>query len=156
MNYEIVDITQDVSNKYATRVIIDQNTRETMFFYFDAYPSQEDVNAVVGDFLLSLTQNQPQVLTVEQQVALLNPSIRGVRVSARQIRLWLIQHGIQLEAIDIAIASIQDQLIRESVKIEWEYAPYVERNHPWLIPLAQSLGLSESQIDQAFIEAYAI
>lgn len=156
MNYEIVDITQDVSNKYAARVIIDQNTRETMFFYFGAYPSQEDVNAVVGDFLLSLMQNQSQVLTVEQQIALLNPSIKGVRVSARQIRLWLVQRGIQLDSIDGAIASIEDQVIRESVKIEWEYAPYVERNHPWLVPLAESLGLTEDQINQAFIEASII
>lgn len=156
MNYEIVDITQDVSNKYAARVIIDQNTRETMFFYFDNYPSQEDVNSVANTFLLSLQQNQPQSMTIEQQLTLLNPSIKGVRVSARQIRLWLVQHGIQLEVIDSAIASIPDQLIRESVKIEWEYAPYVERNHPWLVPLAESLGLSPEQIDQAFIEAYSI
>jgi predicted RNA-binding protein Jag len=156
MNYEIVDITQDVSNKYVTRVIVDQNTRETMFFYFGAYPSQEHVNAVVGDFLLSLTQNQPQVLTVEQQVALLNPSIKGVRVSARQIRLWLVQHGVQLDAIENAISSIEDPLIRQSVKIEWEYAPYVERNHPWLVPLAESLGLTPEQVDQAFIEASTI
>lgn len=77
-------------------------------------------------------------------------------VSARQIRLWLIQNGYQLFQIDNAINSIEDPIIRETVKIEWEYAPYVDRSHPWLLPLAQSLGLSSEQIDQAFIEASQI
>lgn len=77
-------------------------------------------------------------------------------VSARQIRLWLIQHGFQLSQIESSINAIEDTMIRETVKIEWEYAPYIERNHPWLVPLAQSLGLNENQIDQAFIEASQI
>lgn len=78
------------------------------------------------------------------------------RVSARQIRLWLIEHGFQLGQIDSAINTIEDPITKEIVKIEWEYAPYIERNHPWLVPLAQSLGLSEEQIDQAFLEASSI
>jgi hypothetical protein len=77
-------------------------------------------------------------------------------ISARQIRLWLIQNGFQLSQIDQAINSIEDILIRETVKIEWEYAPYVERTHPWLVPLANSLGLTSEMIDQAFIEASEI
>ncbi len=77
-------------------------------------------------------------------------------VSARQIRLWLINNGFQLIQVEQAIDSIQDLITRETVKIEWEYAPYVERNHPMLIPLAQALGLTENQVDQAFIEAQYI
>ena len=78
------------------------------------------------------------------------------RVSARQIRLWLVGHGIALNQIEAAISTIEDPTTREVVKIEWEYAPYVERTHPWLVPLAQSLGLTEEQVDQAFIEASII
>lgn len=77
-------------------------------------------------------------------------------VSARQIRLWLIQHGVSLSQVDAAIASIPDQLQRDSVQVEWEYAPYVERSHPMLIPLAAALGLTEEQVDQAFREAFGI
>lgn len=77
-------------------------------------------------------------------------------ISARQIRLWLIQHNFQLSQIEFAINNIEDPIVRETVRIEWEYAPYIERNHPWLIPLAQSLGLNEEQIDQAFKEASSI
>ncbi|NBO99650.1 MAG: hypothetical protein EBU90_05925 [Proteobacteria bacterium] len=77
-------------------------------------------------------------------------------VSARQIRLWLITHGFTLDQVDTAINSIEDSSIKNTVKIEWEYAPYIERTHPWLVPLAESLGLNIEQIDQAFREASTI
>lgn len=74
-------------------------------------------------------------------------------VSARQIRLWLIRQGIALSAVDAAIDSIPDPLTRDSVRVEWEYAPYVERSHPMLVPLAASLGLTVDDVDLAFVEA---
>jgi len=74
-------------------------------------------------------------------------------VTARQIRLWLVRHGVSLAAVDAAIDAIPDQQSREEVRVEWDYAPYVERSHPMLIPLAAALGLSESQVDDAFREA---
>lgn len=74
-------------------------------------------------------------------------------VSARQIRLWLVNRGISLAAVDAAIDTIPDQLQRDGVRVEWEYAPYVERSHPMLVPLAAALGLTEQQVDQAFIES---
>jgi hypothetical protein len=77
-------------------------------------------------------------------------------VSARQIRLWLLRQGISLSQVDAAIDAIPDQLQRDSVRVEWDYAPYVERSHPMLVPLAAALGLSEAQVDQAFVEAVTI
>lgn len=74
-------------------------------------------------------------------------------VSARQLRLWLVRHGVSLAAVDAAIAAIPDAQQREECRVEWDYAPYVERSHPMLIPLAAALGLSESQVDEAFREA---
>jgi hypothetical protein len=75
------------------------------------------------------------------------------QISARQIRLWLVAHGISMETVDTAINSITDESIRNSVRVEWEYAPYIERKHAWLVPMATSLGFTEDQIDQAFREA---
>lgn len=89
------------------------------------------------------------------QSADLTPAI-PTSVSARQIRLWLVRHGISLAAVDAAIDAIQDQLQRDSVRVEWDYAPYVERAHPMLVPLAAALGLTEAQVDQAFVEAATI
>lgn len=77
-------------------------------------------------------------------------------VSARQIRLWLVGHGISLATVEEAIDSIPDQTTRDMTRVEWEYAPYVERTHPMLIPLAAALGLTEQQVDQAFREAVNI
>jgi hypothetical protein len=77
-------------------------------------------------------------------------------VSARQIRLWLIRNDISLAQVDAVIDAIPDHLQRDSVRVEWEYAPYVERSHPMLVSLAAALGLSEQQVDQAFIEASSI
>jgi hypothetical protein len=78
------------------------------------------------------------------------------KVSARQIRLWLIQNGINLQSVYDAINAIEDLALRDSISVEWEYAPYIERSHPMLVPLAQSLGLSENDIDRAFSEAINI
>jgi hypothetical protein len=77
-------------------------------------------------------------------------------VSARQIRLWLVTHGIPLASVDAAIDSIADATARETVRVEWDYAPYVERSHQFLVPLAAALGLDEASIDQAFREAATI
>jgi hypothetical protein len=74
-------------------------------------------------------------------------------VSARQIRLWILSQGINLAQVAAAIDAIPDTLQRDLVRVEWEYAPYVERSHPFLIPLAAALGLTEEQVDQAFVEA---
>lgn len=74
-------------------------------------------------------------------------------ISARQIRLWLVRAGYSLDMISQVIASIPDQATRDKVAIEWEYAPVVERSHPWLAPLGQALGLDAENIDQAFREA---
>jgi hypothetical protein len=74
-------------------------------------------------------------------------------ISARQIRLWLIKNNIPLTSIDSAIDSINDQMVKDSIRVEWEYAPYVERNHPWINNIGSLLGLTSEQIDQAFIEA---
>lgn len=77
-------------------------------------------------------------------------------ISARQVRLWLLQNGISLNQVENAIDTINDPLLRESTRVEWEYAPYIERNHPLIDSLAQYLGLTSEQIDQGFIVASQI
>lgn len=74
-------------------------------------------------------------------------------VTARQIRLWLVRHGVSLAQVDAAIDAIPDEQQREECRVEWDYAPYVERSHPMLLPLAQALGLTPEQVDEAFREA---
>jgi hypothetical protein len=58
-----------------------------------------------------------------------------------------------MATVEAAIDSIQDAATREAVRVEWEYAPYVDRSHAWLVPMAAALGFTSEQIDQAFREA---
>jgi hypothetical protein len=74
-------------------------------------------------------------------------------ISARQIRLWLIDNNISLTSVETAINGIVDEKLREKTLVEWEYAPYIERNHPLLNTLGEVLGLSSEQIDTAFVAA---
>lgn len=55
MNYKIIEVFLDGSEKYRVRVVIDENT--TQFFKFDHYPTQEEVNIIVENYLNSLIDN---------------------------------------------------------------------------------------------------
>lgn len=74
-------------------------------------------------------------------------------ISPRQIRLWLVENGVSLATVAAAIDGIPDELLREKTKIEWEFSPYVERNHPMINTLGAALNLSPEQIDAAFVQA---
>ena len=81
------------------------------------------------------------------------PVVVPETISARQVRLWLIDNDISLTSVEAAINTIVNEKLREKTRVEWEYAPYIERNHPLIESLAQYLGLSSAQIDQGFIDA---
>lgn len=106
---------------------------------------------VVGESTVVRPISPPKSDTPQELV--LPQKLVPQQISARQIRLWLLQNGISLAAIDATIEKIPDAITRDSVKVEWEYAPYVERTHTWLATIAISLGLTESQIDNIFYEA---
>ncbi len=74
-------------------------------------------------------------------------------ITATQIRLWLVNNGFSMNQIYDIISQIQDPLLKAQIEVQWEYAPYVERDHPMINTLGASLGLSSQQIDQAFREA---
>ena len=84
------------------------------------------------------------------------PQPTPATLSARQVRLWMVRNGVSLSAVDAAIDAIPDEQQRQEVRVEWHHAPYVERSHPMLVPLASALGLTEEQVDQAFTEAATI
>lgn len=74
-------------------------------------------------------------------------------VTATQIRLWLIKNNISMDMVSSAIEAIPDPKIKEEVFVLWEYAPYIERNNPFVEMISQTFGLNSDQIDQAFREA---
>ena len=74
-------------------------------------------------------------------------------VTATQIRLWLIKNNISMNMVYAAIETIPDPKTKEEISVMWEYAPYIDRNHPLIDSLGQYLGLSPEQIDQGFVIA---
>lgn len=77
-------------------------------------------------------------------------------VSPRQLRIWLVTHGVSLDDVSAAIAAIPDATQRQIAQIEWDYSPYYERNHEMLQAVAAALGMTSEQVDQAFREAATI
>lgn len=55
MDYEISEIIIDPAGKYRARVIIDENS--SIFLKFDHVPSQEEVNEVVENYLITIKNN---------------------------------------------------------------------------------------------------
>lgn len=130
--YELRDISDEI-------IAMWEATNNPKLAYFPPVPPKPSEDAVWG-----------------QGEWVIPPVVIPESVSARQIRLWLVQHGYTLSQVDAAIDQIPDALQQDMVRIEWEYAPYVERSHPMLIPLAAALGLTSEQVDSAFIEAAQI
>lgn len=93
---------------------------------------------------------------VQAKIAELERSNQPVpeSVTAWQIRRWLLSQGILLSQVDAAIAAIPDAAQREAARVDWEYAPYVERSHPMLPLMAAALGIAD--LDAAFAEAAQI
>lgn len=135
----------------------------SLYYNKDNYELKEIDDSVVEQWRLNnnpkydhyvLAPNKPSDDSIWNNGTWIIPElIIPENISARQIRIWLIQNDISLDMVDNAINNISDITTRDITKVEWEYAPYVERNHPMLPVLAQALGLDESILDQAFIEA---
>lgn len=77
-------------------------------------------------------------------------------ITATQVRLWLVENDVSLANVEAAISSIEDPKVREKTRVQWEYAPYIERNHPLMNAIGAMLGMTGEQIDAAFLQASQI
>jgi hypothetical protein len=60
MNYEIIEILPESSDRYRLRIKIDENS--TQFFKFDHYPTQTEVNELVSSYLQAQNLNNGENL----------------------------------------------------------------------------------------------
>ena len=75
-------------------------------------------------------------------------------VTRRQLRLWLVRHGIQLSAFEAEIDKLPEPQ-RTEARIEWGDASVYEPNHPLLVALASKvLRLSGEALEQALDAAF--
>lgn len=73
-------------------------------------------------------------------------------VTKRQGRQQMILMGL-LSSVQAAIDSIPDETQRLLVQSFWDDSTQYERTHPQMLQLAQAIGLTDEQLDQAFIAA---
>ncbi len=75
-------------------------------------------------------------------------------LTARQLRLGLLQIGIKPADVTAAISALpEDQ--RDVAEIEWDYASEYRRDHPLIAALGASFDLTTEQIDDAWRDAMA-
>lgn len=49
--YKIIEVFLDESNHYRVRAIINKETQETKFFKFDHYPTQNEIDIIIDNYL---------------------------------------------------------------------------------------------------------
>lgn len=96
--------------------------------------------------------NMAAIQTEAERLEAIGPPVPPI--TARQMRLWLLQQGVTGAMVEQAIAQTSDPAAREVARIEWEYATSFEHAHPLIQSLgAQLLGLTAPQIAAAFRQA---
>ncbi|MCZ4092586.1 hypothetical protein [Sinorhizobium psoraleae] len=74
-------------------------------------------------------------------------------LTARQLRLGLVNSGLALAQVDAAIEAMPDGPEKETARIEWEYATTFVRGHAFITAISGALILSEMEIDKMWSTA---
>lgn len=63
-------------------------------------------------------------------------------LTARQLRLGLVRHGVSLGTVEAAIDGIDDAQERDEAQIYWEFSTHVRWEHPMTQTLMALVGIS--------------
>lgn len=63
-------------------------------------------------------------------------------LSARQLRLGLIRHGISLATVQSAISGIEDTQQRDEAQVYWEFSTTIAWSHPMTQAIMALAGIS--------------
>jgi len=74
-------------------------------------------------------------------------------LTARQLRLGLVNNGFSLAQVEAAIDALPDGADKEKARIEWQYAGEFKRDHPLIATIAAQLGISAEQFETMWAEA---
>jgi hypothetical protein len=69
-----------------------------------------------------------------------------------QLRTWLLYAG-KLDQVDALIDGIPDPMQRAEAKQRWDYTLTIPRTHPMVIMIGDALGMTDAEMDAAFIQA---
>lgn len=74
-------------------------------------------------------------------------------LTARQLRLMLLNIGITETMVNDEIAAIADEVERSTAQIEWKFASTYERHHPLIDQMASAFQLLPTQVDDLWLAA---
>jgi hypothetical protein len=121
---------------------------------FVAYGDQfvfEDGGSLPTQAQLNATRAQALAAWDAQQKVLKAPP----PVTRRQLKRWLLAQNL-LPQVPQLIAAITDENARAEAQIDWEDASVFEVTNPLVINFATALGLSNDQLNEAWVEAALI
>jgi len=75
----------------------------------------------------------------------------AMTIKPRQLREWLIVHGVMPEQVSAEIATIEDAVERALMQNYWEYSSEFYRDHPRMVAFAVKMGVTD--LPKAFQEA---
>lgn len=112
-------------------------------------------NFVCPEGFLELSETDFETMKSAIDISAFNNALAKAtihNVTPRQIRLALLQYGINESMIDAALNSLPEPQ-KSIALIEWNYSSFFERNWPLVDQVAALLGWTESQIDSLWILA---
>lgn len=73
------------------------------------------------------------------------------QITLRQAKLVLNELGL-LDSVTNYIDNLNDEKLKKSIEIEFEYANEIIKDNPLITTLAKALNLSDNQIDELFVK----
>lgn len=152
-----VTIQQNISVTYSVESFIDAEAATTGVQGMPVVYNPSDMPMPSGySFLLAEVPEDLILACQNHFVSLISNSEDTVAVpysvTRRQARQQLMLMGM-LETVEAAIAGIEDAQQKSLVEIYWNDSTAFERNNVYINMLANSIGLTQEQLDAAFIAA---
>lgn len=119
-------------------------------------PSNEDEIILGARVKDADTRNAEHLAKLAAEQAEREAAAKDGPLTARQLRLGLVNNGYSLAQVSAAIDGLPEGADKEKARIEWDYASLFERAHPLISVVATTLGISAEQIDTMWREAHSL
>lgn len=154
IDFAFRSVLQTVVNSARQSLVSDERTRAA-----DAgepLPSNDDAIIAQAKVKDADTRHIDTLARLAAEQAERDAAARNGPLTARQLRLGLVNNGFTLAQVSAAIDALPDGPDKEKARIEWEFAAVFERAHPLIAVVAAALGISSDQIDTMWREAHSL
>lgn len=102
------------------------------------------------------TRNAEALAKLEAERAEQEAAAKNGPLTARQLRLGLVNNGFSLAQVEAAIDALPDGADKEKARIEWQYAGEFRRDHPLIATIAAQLGIMPEQLETMWRDAHSL